>query len=210
MQFTDAAIIFATLLGPILAVQAQRWVDRQRQRQERRITIFRTLMATRAASLSSDHVQALNAIPIEFYGRRKAHREVVQAWRDLLDHLNQEQMDLALWGQKRQEFFIELLWKLATALGYRFTKLELQREVYSPRGHARLENEQEVIRQGLFRIFSGEAAFPLDIRSMPVDEVALEQQRKLQLLIQQWFAGASSVNVTMHGPGKEGNNKAHL
>jgi len=200
VQFTDVAIIFATLLGPILAVQAQRWVDRGRQKQERRVTIFRTLMTTRAASLSPDHVQALNAIPIEFYGNRHAHKEVVQAWRDLLDHLNQEQMDLALWGQKRQEFFIELLWKLATALGYRFTKLELQREVYSPRGHAKLENEQEVIRQGLFRIFSGDAAFPLDIRSMPTDDATLEQQRKLQLLIEQWLAGSRSVNVTMHIP----------
>jgi hypothetical protein len=167
MTVSDWAVVFATLVGPILAVQAQRWVDVQRERAQRRNAIFRVLMATRAASLSGAHVEALNAIPIEFYGRRRSFKNVVEAWRNLLDHLSNDRMDMAIWGEKRQDLFIELMAKLAVALNYSFTKLELQREVYSPRGHATLENEQEVIRKGLYRIFSGEAAFPLDIKSFP-------------------------------------------
>jgi hypothetical protein len=56
-----------TLLGPVLAVQAQRWVEGFREKKARRLTVFRTLMATRALNLSTAHVEALNAVPIDFY-----------------------------------------------------------------------------------------------------------------------------------------------
>lgn len=172
VTFSDIAIIFATLIGPVLAVQAQKWVEHRRERNNRRLAIFRTLMATRLASLSNAHVEALNAIPIEFYGAPKAFKDVVEAWKAHLDHLNREQTDISSWGQKRYELFIDLLWRLNLALGYSFTKLELQREVYAPRGHAVIEQEQEVIRRGFFKIFNGEAAFPLDIKSFPADPKA--------------------------------------
>jgi hypothetical protein len=72
----ELAIVFATLLGPVLAVQAQKWIERAREKTQRKIAIFRTLMATRATFLSPAHVEALNAIPIEFYGNKKNHRPV--------------------------------------------------------------------------------------------------------------------------------------
>lgn len=37
----DAAIVFATLVGPILAVQAQKWLERRRIVDDRRREIFR-------------------------------------------------------------------------------------------------------------------------------------------------------------------------
>jgi hypothetical protein len=48
----DLAIVFATLLGPILAVQAQKFVEQRREQNHRRVAIFRALMMTRAAVLS--------------------------------------------------------------------------------------------------------------------------------------------------------------
>ena len=48
----DIAIVVATLLGPVLAVQAQKWLERGREITQRRAWIFRTLMATRATNLS--------------------------------------------------------------------------------------------------------------------------------------------------------------
>ena len=68
MDWSIAIIAAATLLGPVLAVQAQKWLERGRAIKERRLTIFRTLMATRAAMLSPSHVEALNAVPVDFYG----------------------------------------------------------------------------------------------------------------------------------------------
>lgn len=189
----DAFIIAATLLGPILAVQAQRLVDTWRERQQRRQTIFRVLMATRAASLSAQHVEALNAIPIEFYGRKRSYAEVVNAWRSYLDHLSNGSPEN--WGQRRQDLFIELLWKLAVALGYEFSKVQLQREVYSPVAHGQIETEQEIIRKGLTAIFKGEAAFPLDIKSMPMDPQALAKQQQIQDLLLKWMDGQTDVRV---------------
>jgi hypothetical protein len=71
----DLAIVIATLLGPILAVQAQKWIERSRERQQRRVAVFRVLMTTRAALLSPAHVEALNIVPVEFYiDERYLHR----------------------------------------------------------------------------------------------------------------------------------------
>jgi hypothetical protein len=191
----DGLIIAATLLGPILAVQAQRLVDTWRERQQRRLTIFRVLMATRAASLSGQHVEALNAIPIEFYGRKRNFTEVVNAWRSYLDHLSNGSPEN--WGQRRQDLFIELLWKLAVALGYEFSKVQLQREVYSPAAHGQIETEQEIIRKGLTAIFKGEAAFPLDIKSMAVDPQVFAKQQQVQDLLLEWMNGKSDVKVQL-------------
>jgi hypothetical protein len=198
MEISDWTIVFATLMGPIFAVQAQRWTDLRREQNARKNQIFRVLMATRLANLSPNHVEALNAIPIEFYGRKKSYKEVVSAWKEYLDHLSDHsEIQSNLWGQKRLELFQELLFRLAAALHYDFTRLELKREVYAPQAHAQVENEQEVIRQGLARIFNGEASFPLDIKSFPVDFESQNQQQKLQVLVEQWLTGKTSVKVEL-------------
>lgn len=195
LRLADFAIIFATLAGPVLAVQAQKWIERGREAQTRRMVIFRTLMATRMANLSGAHVEALNAIPIEFYGQRRSHKEVVTAWKDYLDHLNHEGMAPEVWGQKRYELFIELLWRLAVALKYNFTKLEIQREIYSPKGHATIEAENEAIRQGMSKIFRGEAAFPLDIKSFATDPALIAKQQEIQAKLLLWLDGERKVRV---------------
>lgn len=64
----DWSEIIATIAGPILAVQAQKWLERLRERRNRKLKVFQQLMATRASRLSTDHVQALNMIDLVFYG----------------------------------------------------------------------------------------------------------------------------------------------
>jgi hypothetical protein len=66
LDLKDWSIIGATILGPILAVQAQKWVEIIRERRGRKLWIFHTLMATRAARTSTEHVQALNMIDLIF------------------------------------------------------------------------------------------------------------------------------------------------
>lgn len=195
LKLSDLAIVVATFLGPIVAVQAQKFLDRRQAHVERRLTIFRTLMATRAASLSTIHVEALNAIPIEFYGTQKGFKEVVTAWRNYFDHLSATEAGSEAWGLKRQELFITLLYKLAKTLGYNFSESELKREVYSPRAHANLENQQEVIRNGMYKIFNGEAAFPLDIKSISHDPSAVDAQKKLHEAILCWLKENSHVKI---------------
>jgi hypothetical protein len=86
ITWADASIVFATLGGPVLAVQAQKWLERRRSVDERRHAIFRTLMATRAAMLSGEHVQAFNAVPVEFYGSKGKLKQINTAWKTYLHH----------------------------------------------------------------------------------------------------------------------------
>ncbi len=192
-RFGDIAIVFATLLGPVLAVQAQKWIERARERTQRRITIFRTLMATRVASLSPAHVEALNAVPIDFYRNRK----IVDSWKEYLDHLSQPQLTPELWGQRRVELFNILLVNMATFLGYKFTTVEISREVYSPTAHAQIEADQQIIRQGLARLFRGEFAIPMDVKSFPVEAQAVAEQEDVRRLLLRWLRGEQSVKVNL-------------
>uniref|UniRef100_UPI002AA29EDF DUF6680 family protein n=2 Tax=Serratia TaxID=613 RepID=UPI002AA29EDF len=68
LQFKDAIMTGAVILGPIFAVQVQKYLEQFREKKQRRLNIFRSLMSTRAERLNREHVQALNMIDIEFYG----------------------------------------------------------------------------------------------------------------------------------------------
>ena len=76
IKATDIAIVFATLAGPILAIWASEWRQKNRQNQERKEWVFRTLMTTRSARLHPDHIQALNHILFSFPNQA----EIKDAW----------------------------------------------------------------------------------------------------------------------------------
>src|SRR5581483_8627967 len=90
IRMTDIAIVGATLLGPILAVQAQKVVERWRSDNERRTRLFKVLMATRTARLSPSHVEALNMINIEFPAAARKYKKVRSAWRAYLKQLSEQ------------------------------------------------------------------------------------------------------------------------
>ena len=184
----EGAIVFATLLGPVLAVQAQKWIERARERKQRKIGIFRTLMATRAAFLSPAHVKALNAVPIEFYGNKK----IVDSWKEYLDYLSKQGVPPDVWAQRRFDLFVDLLHSTAADLGYNFTRVEISREVYLPTAHARIEADQQIIREGMAKLFRGEAAIPMDVKSFPVEAQALEEQQDLRRLLLKWLGGSKA------------------
>ena len=55
----------ATIAGPILAVQAQKWIERATERKRTRRAVFYTLMANRATRFHEDVVRALNVIDLD-------------------------------------------------------------------------------------------------------------------------------------------------
>ena len=82
------ALMAATLIGPILAIQAQKWIERWTEKRNRKLDLFKTLMATRAYRLSHAHVEALNMIEIEFYDCRNSKgKKVMESWRSYFDNL---------------------------------------------------------------------------------------------------------------------------
>jgi hypothetical protein len=173
--------IGATLLGPILAIQAQKWLERRQRKQSVKDGIFRTLMSTRATRLAPEHVQALNMIDIAFYGRRwlgrqrqsDAERTVCTARRSYFDALDANlgpdptEAQRQQWAHVRDEKFFTLLEEIAQAQDFHFDPTELRRAVYSPVGHSAIENQQDAIRSGLAKLLSGEIALPMRVVNLP-------------------------------------------
>ena len=98
MDISDIVMIFAVILGPILAVQTQKYIELIQETEKRKLHIFRTLMSTRATRLSQEHVTALNMIDIEFYGKKyfgkrlqsKSEKKIIQLWQVYNNYLNTE------------------------------------------------------------------------------------------------------------------------
>jgi len=77
---TTVATIIAIILGPILAVQIQKLIERTKQKKDEKKRLFMTLLATRARQLSPEHVQALNMIHVVFSSKKQKDQAVVEAW----------------------------------------------------------------------------------------------------------------------------------
>lgn len=162
IKLTDILIIAATILGPILAVQAQKWLERDREIKNQRLHVFKTLMATRASNISHAHVQAINAVPIEFYGNSSKLKEINSKWKVYFEHLNKGVDWTVGWEDRRQELLYELLLLMSQYLGYDFDEVEIKK-VYAPQGHAALESDQEIIRRGLVGLFKSNISLPVSI-----------------------------------------------
>lgn len=198
IKAADLAIIIATAAGPILAVQAQKWLERRRGIRDRRDAIFRVLMTTRAAMLSPGHVEAFNAVPVEFYGASGKLKQINEAWKLYLDHHVEQHVGGDVWVQKRMDLFFDLLHLISQFLGYHFNRAQLARDIYSPRAHGDLENEQTIIRRGFVRLFNGEAALPMAVTAFPAtaDDETLANQAALQKLLLEVLEGKRAVNVS--------------
>lgn len=205
MDFANISIITATLLGPILAIQAQKAVERARDRHNRKSWLFHNLMATRAARVSADHVQALNMIDLVFYGRRilgihrrsKTETAVLDAWHEYLDHLNTkfEKENLSLWGAKGDELFVNLLFALAVDVGYRFDRVQLKKGAYSPIAHGELELEQQQVRKLAIDLLSGAHPLKMEVTGIPIHEEALKSQLELQAKLVAALEGRGRLSV---------------
>ena len=116
------------------------------------MSVFRTLMATRATDLNSERVAALNLIQIEFAN----NPDVLQAWSGLLQHFggpdaaNEE--EAKRFGRERTRLTTVLLDKMARRLGIRVEQLDILEGVYHPRGFWQIEQEQQALRRLLLEI----------------------------------------------------------
>jgi hypothetical protein len=181
--------VLATVAGPVIGVQTQKWVERATERSRRRQWIFTALMANRATRLSDDYVKALNLIDLEFSPRKfrgAADRVVIDKWRslfgELLHGMPDEENDsgrLCAWNDRITDRLVDLLSAMSTALGYTFSTEELRRGIYYPKGRVDLENSQIAILHGLSKIIEGKGALPMKITEVPVSQEAAQLQTTL-------------------------------
>lgn len=199
-----ATTVLATIAGPILAVQAQKAIERAQERNRRKSWVFQQLMATRANRLSPDHVQALNMIDLAFYGRRdfgkhsatKTEIAVTDAWHEYLDHLGTKSED-STWVGRSDELFTNLLSAMAEDVSYSFDRVQLKKGAYSPVAHGEQEQQAQAIRQQLSEILSGKRSVKMEVTDFPFSQDAVDAQVKLQGKLADALNGEGALCVKM-------------
>lgn len=184
LELKDWVIVGATLLGPILAIQAQKAVEALREQRGRKTQLFEQLMATRASRVSPEHVRALNMIDLVFYGERilgiqrrsTNEQRTLDCWKEYLDHLNNKGADeqAMQWLTKGDELFTNLLFAMSEDIGFKFDRVQLRRGSYSPIAHGELEAEQAELRRATLSLVTGKHALKMNVIGFPVDPEAIE------------------------------------
>jgi hypothetical protein len=188
MTLTDALTLLAIVLGPIAAIQVQKFLERAKERRQKQLWLFGQLLSTRGAKLSADHVNALNLIDLIFskeallggVRRSKSDDEVVTAWKRYRGQLHTEhdEQSFPVWIARVEELFVELLFAMSNALGYSFDKEDLQRGAYTPQGHGQRDFEDHLIRQALVAVAKGDVAIPVRIVSDSEDAQEAQSRSK--------------------------------
>jgi hypothetical protein len=162
IKSTDIAIVFATLVAPFLAIWASEWRQQQRQGQERKEWVFRTLMTTRSARLHPEHIQALNFIVFAFAGMDK----IIDAWGLYFAHLNTDQGSTQdsqdRWHGKSNELLAELIHLMAVSLNIPFSKTFITQPSYYPHGYVKTESEQQELRELLLQLLKNERSINMN------------------------------------------------
>ena len=210
------ATIIAIILGPILAIQVQKIIERITQKHNEKRRVFMTLLTTRGRTLAPEHVQALNMIHFFFSGKRNKDQEVVEAWDLYRDHLfdrtespkpqaNGEvseadkivyQNHIRDWLEKADDLLCNLLGKMAKSLRYHFPDLWLKKGAYTPQSYGEMEENQRTILIGLAEVLLGIRSFPMKVSEFPVNEEANKA-------LMQFLQGKQPLPVRMEGSSEE-------
>jgi hypothetical protein len=172
---TDWAVIFATVVGPILAVYAADIrADRKSQR-NRQEWVFRSLMTTRSVRLHRDHIQALNHIDFAFPAAK--YPDVSDSWGLYLAHLNKNQGEtedsIGRWSEEADNLLADLIHLMAKELKIPFSKTQIKQPSYYPKGHAVSEELQNELR--IFALAVLKHGRPINIRPIPPEQQPQEE-----------------------------------
>lgn len=199
MTISDGLMLLAVLLAPLIAVQVQKWLEHHREIREKKLDIFKTLMATRASTILPSHVQALNMIDLEF--NDKKYKDVKLAWKTYLDHLNSfpndDEKAQPVWSSKMADLLAKLLQEMGKSLGYDFDEVHIKKGIYLPEAHARVEDENNLLRRGLLNLINGKGTLKMDVKSFQIGEEEAKEQREIRKSIQELLNGDRDFPVSV-------------
>lgn len=159
---------FAIFAGPILAVLAARGMEKSDRNRERKLAVFRDLMATRQITYSPQHVGALNLIELEYHG----DDIVLRSFNDLMTLLsNQERWEQAKGDEDKMRRLVQdmndyrakLLNKMAKSLGYQMSDIELMRGGYYPELLSRMDDQRIKANEFVIDLAEGRRAVPVAV-----------------------------------------------
>lgn len=158
-QWIAVISALAILTSPLAALQVQRWLDAERAHSDRKMAIFRTLMTTRTTQIAPAHIEALNAIEVEFYATGGPDKSVLDAWRLYVAHVNTKVgigPDAARWVETKTNRLVSLLLEMSKSLGYRMDEAAIRTNMYRPQLFADIEEEAHALRKAALEVFSGQ------------------------------------------------------
>lgn len=180
------ASVIATYKAPLHALRVQRELDEKKERNGRKLSIYKTLMANRVTRLNPNFVQALNSIDMEFNAASESEQAIRDAWKELNNHY-------AEWGAKSEQqrkeddkadiekatnLLTELLLMMGKSLGYPFDRVAIKKGFYYPEGLVNIEMEQHALRGAVLNLLSGKGAkLPVAVFEQRFQEIAVEPLR---------------------------------
>lgn len=181
IKASDIAIIIATIMGPVVAVQIQAFrEERRKSLEDERVRIaevqtrqkwaFRQMMAYRSNPIDYNFIQAFCVVPLDFQGNDK----VIAAWKSYFAHLGSNYApDDTVANEKTNDLRADLLLAMGVSLGYSFTTQELKNESYMPKGHVDLGKVQAEILNNLHAILSDKKALTVLALTKPLQSPAM-------------------------------------
>jgi hypothetical protein len=152
------AIVAATGLGPIIAILITLWRGAVTNKYQRRLHVFRTLMATRKIGISPDHVNALNLVEVDFYECQK----VEEAWSDYKDHLNDiSKPEDDTWREKKEKLLAKLLYEIAAVLRFKLPAIDIFKGGYAPSGWAHRDMRYMGAYEYIYELSQGKKVVPI-------------------------------------------------
>ena len=203
MTTADWLMILAVLLAPFTAVFAQRAIEVWWEKRQRRLLLFKELMASRGATLSHQHVQALNMLELEF--SEPKFKSIREAWREYHDHLNsfpQRGVDgfeakIDVWNDGSERLLGNLLQTMAQSLKYDFDPVLIKKGAYTPKGHADIELQNQAIRHYLIEVLAGRSN--VLVSTVPDGEAGEKYAERLQKALLSVVEGKKPVLVRNEG-----------
>jgi hypothetical protein len=201
----DILVLIAIAFGPFFGIWAHGKLEDRKRTYERKLGIFKTLMATRATPLSAQHVEALNRIDIEFTKRNE--KKIRETWKVLLDHYGEgpkpptkptpgapqaEQDRYAAdwriyedadkrWAERGIDRRATLLKEMGVLFKYGFDEVEIKKHAYYPKLHGDIESEQRFLLVTANDVLSGKRPLAMYVTNWP-DELNPEQKLMIKKL----------------------------
>jgi hypothetical protein len=168
------AVVAATGLGPVLAVALTLgftyWREKEDGREKareaiynRRLHVFRVLMSTRRMAISSDHVNAINLVEVDFYGCAAVEAE----WKNYKNHLNDNSKpEDEVWLRTKEKLLSKLLFEIAKVLKFDIPAIEIFEGGYAPGGWAHRDMRYTGALEFMHELREGTKTLPLWLKGI--------------------------------------------
>ena len=151
----DWITVAAIIVGPVLALFAQRVLDRFREAEKQRMKLYYTLMSTRNNLYSPAHLEALNSIDFVF----KKDQKIRNAWKAVIDQAwikvdESDEPAVFAWNERLVDLRVELYRIMGVKMRYTFTPDYIKRGIYSPKLVGQVEEDWHSVRRGLVQVLA--------------------------------------------------------